>query len=172
MEKLFKSTISTSQTEVFFGQLIGVRSELSEDVLEWLIGLYHQRRMGDYFVFDEDVLANMIPLDWAQEVDDLEVLVGQKVSGMDFYVPLLQEYLTGDQDILISVLDILRSRTLSDDDKGVLLTIVSESRREWDALQSARRKGIRNQSGTFSRKVLAEFITVAANHWINRHNHT
>ena len=100
--------------------MIGVRSGLSEDVLEWLIGLYHQRRMGDYFVFNEDVLANMIPLDWAPEVDDLEVLVGQKVSGMDFYVPLLQEYLTGDQDILISVLDILRSRTLSDDDKGVL----------------------------------------------------
>ena len=44
-----------------------------------------------------------------------------------------------------SVLDMLKKRELSDSDRLTLLTIISESRREWGALQSERRKGIRNQ---------------------------
>ena len=55
------------QIEVLFQELLAQRGELSTEVLEWIIGRYHQNKLGAWFVFTEAMFNEMIPLDWRKK---------------------------------------------------------------------------------------------------------
>ena len=132
------------QIEVLFEELFAEREELSTEVQEWFIGLYHQNKLGTWFVFTQSQFDEMKPLNWQQEVDAWEVVIGKQVSGMGFYVDLLNQYLDGDAMILESVMDIVRQRAFSTEEQATLLGVVTTIRLEWSVLQREKSKGVRN----------------------------
>ena len=112
LKDVISDRVNPPQVEVLFVELFVQREALSAEVRQWIVGLYHQKELGAWFVFTESQFDAMIPLDWQQEVDGWEAVISQEVSGVEFYIDLLNQYSDGDPMIFESIMDIVKQREL------------------------------------------------------------
>ena len=133
------------QVEVLLEELLVKRQMLSTDIKEWLQSIFHQNKVGPFFVFTQVCFDGMKPLNWQQEVDAWETVISTEVSSVDFYVDLLNHHLDSEDHILESIIDIVEQRPFTSEEQTTLLRVVTEIRREWGVLQREKNKGARNQ---------------------------
>ena len=145
LQETISGRFNLPQVEVLFAELFAQREELSVEVRKWIVELYHQNELGAWFVFTESQFDVMIPLNWQQEVDAWEVVISQEVSGVEFYIDLLNQYIDSDSMIFESVMDIVKKREFSEAEEGILLGVVTAVRMEWSVLQREKTKGVPNQ---------------------------
>ena len=82
------SRLKLPKTELLFVELLKRYEELSEEVVDWIVAVYHQNRMGEFFVFDEKIFSSMEPIIWKSEVDAWEREINNATKGTKFYVDL------------------------------------------------------------------------------------
>ena len=143
LQDVLHNRVDQHQIEVLFQQLFAYRTELSSEVLEWVVERYHQNEAGAWFVFTEAQFDAMTSLDWQQEVDAWEVVISQEVSGVEFYIDLLNTYIDSEPMIFESVMDIVKHREFSAEEEATLRGVVTAVRMEWTVLQEKRSKGFK-----------------------------
>ena len=85
------------QVEVLLEELLAKREMLSTDIKEWLQSIFHQNKVGPFFVFTQVCFDGMKPLNWQQEVDAWETVISTEVSSVEFYVDLLNHHLDSEE---------------------------------------------------------------------------
>ena len=108
LQSFLSRNISIPKTELLFVELLRRYEELSAEVVDWIVGIYHQNRMGEFFVFDEKILSSMEPIIWKSEVETWEREINNATKGSKFYVDLLEQYLQDDSEVLASIFDMLK----------------------------------------------------------------
>jgi len=122
--------------------------EAKQSILSFLEKKYHQSK--DLFfphIFSSDLLLNGTSTDWAADVDMWEEVLSKQVDGGEFYRSVVEKELEGTLELYDSILDMITSKTFSEEHKNLILSNIVNIRIEWGELQRQKKLGVADLDG-------------------------